>query len=328
MSAKSAAMPRPTGLIPLAIELARPFTLLAPWLGFVSSGLAALGARYHHGIGFSWMEIVPLLIGSVMSATLNAASNTINQIYDRDIDAVNKPHRPIPSGRASLRLAWGLTAFFFIAAWILAWLADPLAGVPGDGQHQCFWIVLVTSFIVWAYSAPPLRTKRLGWGANITIAIPRGVLLKVAGWSAVVSVIDPGTWHEPWYVGLIFGLFLLGATTTKDFADIEGDRAGGCRTLPVVLGPERAAKITAPFFVFPFLLIPIGAWTGVLTGDPIALTVLGLGMATYGAWIGRMMTKDFKALAVDANHPSWKHMYTMMFVGQIGFAVAYWLGAR
>ena len=65
-----------------------------------------------------------------------------------------------------------------------------------------------------------------------------------------------------------------------------------------------------------------------LTGDPIALTVLGLGMATYGAWIGRMMTKDFKALAVDANHPSWKHKYTMMFVGQIGFAVAYWLGAR
>ena len=48
-------------------------------------------------------------------------------------------------------------------------------------------------------------------------------------------------------------------------------------------------------------------------------------MAAYGAWIGRMMTRDFKALAVDANHPSWKHMYTMMFVGQIGFAVAYWL---
>ena len=312
---------RSTSILSLSLELARPFTLLAPWLGFVSSGLAALGARYHDDAQFSWLAVVPLLLGSVMSATLNAASNTINQIYDRDIDAVNKPHRPIPSGRASLKLAWILTAVFFAAAWILAWLADPIAGAPGDGQHQCFWIVVVTSFIVWAYSAPPLRTKRWGWGANITIAIPRGVLLKVAGWSAVVSI----TYPEPWYVGLIFGLFLLGATTTKDFADIEGDRAGGCRTLPVVLGPERAAKITAPFFVFPFLLIPIGAWTDILKGNDIALTILGLGMAAYGAWIGRMMTRDFKALAVDANHPSWKHMYTMMFVGQIGFAVAYWL---
>ena len=310
---------RPSQLT-LAKELARPFTLLAPWLGFLSSGLAALGSRFHHG-SFSWMELVPLLLGSIMSATLNAASNTINQIYDRDIDAVNKPHRPIPSGRISLRGAWAWTAVFYVVAWVLAWLADPIEGVPGHGKHQCFWIVMVASFMTWAYSAPPLRTKRLGWGANLTIAIPRGMLLKVAGWSAVMNIL----YLEPWYVGLIFGLFLLGATTTKDFADIEGDRAGGCRTLPVVLGPVKAARITVPFFVFPFLLIPIGAWTGVLTGNAWALTVLGLGMAAYGTWIGRMMLRNPDALAVDANHPSWAHMYVMMFVGQIGFAVAYWI---
>lgn len=304
----------------IVAELARPFTLVAPWLGFLSSGLAALGTRAHHG-EFSWLELVPLLVGSLMSATLNAASNTLNQIYDRDIDAVNKPHRPVPSGRVGLRAAWALAWLFYAVAWILAWLADPIEGVPGHGRHQCFWIVAVASFLTWAYSAPPLRTKRLGWGANLTIAIPRGMLLKVAGWSAVVDIMH----LEPWYVGIVFGLFLLGATTTKDFADIEGDRAGGCRTLPVVLGPERAARITVPFFVIPFLLIPIGAWTGVLTGNASALTILGFGMALYGAWIGRMMLRNPGALAVDANHPSWAHMYVMMFVGQAGFAVAYWL---
>jgi 4-hydroxybenzoate polyprenyltransferase len=256
-----------------------------------------------------------------MSATLNAASNTINQIYDRDIDALNKPHRPIPSGRVSLRRAWTLTLIFYAVAWILAWLADPIAGVPGHGRHQCFWIVLIASFLTWAYSAPPLRTKRWGWGANLTIAIPRGVLLKVAGWSAVINIID---W-EPWYVGLIFGLFLMGATTTKDFADVAGDRAGGCRTLPVALGIPKAARITAPFFVLPFLLIPLGAFTGALSGNPVALTVLGFAMALYGAWIGRLMLRDPDSLAVDANHPSWAHMYFMMLVGQLGFAVAYWL---
>lgn len=308
------------GILRTAIDFARPFTLLAPWLGFLSSGIAGLGTLSpEHAT--TWAAWFPVLVGSLMSATLNAASNTLNQIYDRDVDAVNKPHRPIPSGRASLRFAWILTTILYAAALVMAWLADPPPGTPGHGERQCFWIVVIAAFLTWAYSAPPLRTKRLGWGANLTIAIPRGMLLKVAGWSAAVDILHV----EPWFVGLIFGLFLLGATTTKDFADIEGDRAGGCRTLPVVLGPRKAAIITAPFFVVPFLLIPLGAMLGILTGDRIALVLLGLGMAAYGAWIARMMLNDPDSLAIDDNHPSWKHMYMMMFVGQIGFAVAYWL---
>jgi 4-hydroxybenzoate polyprenyltransferase len=314
-----AAAPR-AGTWEMVWDLARPFTLLAPWVGFVSAGVAALGAHWGRD-GVAARSLVPLVLGSIMSATLNAASNTLNQIYDRDIDAVNKPHRPIPSGRVSLARAWTVALALYAAALILAWLADPIAGVPGHGSRQCFWIVLVATFLTWAYSAPPLRTKRWGWGANLTIAIPRGVLLKVAGWSAVIDIVD---W-EPWYVGLIFGLFLIGATNTKDFADVAGDRAGGCRTLPVVLGVERAARITAPFFVLPWLLIPVGAWTGVLSGQPAALSALGFAMALYGLWIGRLMLADPGSLAVDANHPSWAHMYFMMLVGQTGFALAYWL---
>jgi 4-hydroxybenzoate polyprenyltransferase len=303
-------------------DLARPFTLLAPWVGFLSSGIAALGLRHLRGEDvLEAAALVPLLVGSIMSPTLNAASNTLNQIYDREIDAVNKPHRPIPSGRVSLPSAWAHALVFYAAALVMAWFADPPPGVAGHGSHACFWIVVVAAFLTWAYSAPPLRTKRLGWGANLTIAIPRGVLLKVAGWSAVLTVADA----EPWFIGLIFGLFLIGATNTKDFADVEGDRAGGCRTLPVVMGVEKAARVTVPFFVVPFLLIPIGAWTGLLSGHRLALVVLGASMALYGAWIGRMMLREPDRLAVDANHPSWAHMYVMMLVGQAGFAVAYWL---
>ena len=64
---------------------------------------------------------------------------------------------------------------------------------------------------------------------------------------------------EPWYIGAIFGLFLLGASTTKDFADMEGDRRGGCRTLPIIYGVKRAAWMISPSFVLPFLLINVGA---------------------------------------------------------------------
>ena len=96
--------------------------------------------------------------------------------------------------------------------------------------------------------------RRLGVWANVTIAVPRGLLLKVAGWSMVASVFH----LEPWYIGSIFMLFLLGASTTKDFSDMEGDAAAGCRTLPIRFGVERAAQMISPFFVVPWLLMPLG----------------------------------------------------------------------
>ena len=165
-------------------------------------------------------------------------------------------------GRLSLREAWAFTFAAYAVALVLAWFVAP------GGRHECFWIVVVATLITVLYSAPPFRTKRLGIWANVTIAIPRGVLLKVAGWSAVKTIF--GT--EPWFIGAIFGLFLLGASTTKDFADMEGDARGGCRTLPIIYGVRRAAWMISPSFILPFLMIAAGtcAW------DPDRQTGLAL----------------------------------------------------
>jgi len=250
-----------------------------------------------------------------MAAALNAASNGLNQIYDFDIDAVNKPKRPLPSGRMTMREAWTFTWITFAAAWLLAWLVAP------GGRHECFWLVVIATIITTLYSVPPCRTKRLGIWANVTVAIPRGTLLKVAGWSSVKTVVGV----EPWFIGMIFGLFLLGATTTKDFADMEGDARGGCRTLPIQFGVTKAAWMISPSFVVPFLMIPIGAWTGVLTGHFWLLQALGLVMTAYGLYVCYLMLRRPEDLAVEENHVSWAHMYRMMFVAQIGFALAYLL---
>ena len=126
-----------------------------------------------------------------------------------------------------------------------------------------------------------MRTKALGIWANITIAVPRGVLLKVAGWSSVKTVMG----LEPWFIGGIFGLFLLGASTTKDFADMEGDRRGGCRTLPIQYGVRRAAWMISPSFVVPFLLINVGTSAGILTGHALLLHLLGAVMTIYGLYV-------------------------------------------
>ena len=294
------------------VEFARPFTLAPPALGVLSGAVTAWGAG-HTKVPLTWALALPVLWGTLMAAVLNSANNGLNQIYDLDIDRVNKPKRPLPSGTLSMGEAWGFTVVFFALAWALAWLADPI------GRHECFWIVVLTTFLCWLYSAPPLWTKRRGIWANVTIAIPRGVLLKVAGWSTVKTIVG----LETWYIGTIFGLFILGASSTKDFADIEGDKAGGCQTLPILYGVKAAAWMIAPSFVFPFVLIPIGVWQGFLTGNPALLMILGPTLIVYGIYTTWLLVRRPEELAATENHPSWTHMYLMMMVAQVGFALAY-----
>ncbi|MGH9309943.1 MAG: UbiA family prenyltransferase [Vicinamibacterales bacterium] len=293
------------------VELSRPFTLLAPALGFASGAVTAAGAEPREPLGPALM-LYPIL-GVVMAAVLNAGSNVLNQICDLDIDRINKPQRPLPSGRLTVAGAWTFTILAYAVALALAWNVAP------GGRRECFWIVIAAAALTVIYSVPPFRTKRFGIWANLTIAIPRGVLLKVAGWSAVKTTAGV----EPWFIGAIFGLFLLGATTTKDFADMEGDRLGGCRTLPIVYGVRRAAWLISPSFILPFVLISIGAFAGILTGNFLLLQLLSFALTLYGTFVCYLMLKRPDDLAVDANHVSWVHMYRMMFVAQVGFAVAY-----
>lgn len=293
------------------LELSRPFTLVAPALGFASGAVTAAGAAPREPFDLQWL-VYPV-VGLTMAAVLNAASNALNQIYDLEIDRINKPRRPLPSNRVSVRDAWVFTVICYVVALVLAWLVAP------DGRHECFWIVAVATVITILYSVPPFRTKRLGIWANVTIAIPRGVLLKVAGWSSVKTTVG----IEPWYIGAVFGLFLLGASTTKDFADMEGDARGGCRTLPIIYGVRKAAWMISPSFVVPFLMISAGAFAGILTGHFLLLQLLSLTMTAYGLYVCYLMLRHPEDLAVEENHVSWAHMYRMMFVAQVGFAVAY-----
>jgi 4-hydroxybenzoate polyprenyltransferase len=283
------------------VGLARPFTLLAPTVGFLAGAVAAARGA----------PPAASYLGAAAAAALNVASNTINQIYDLEIDRINKPGRPLPSGTVSLSGAWRFAALFHLLALGLAWLVN----LP------FFLIVVFTSAVVYAYSAPPFRTKRWGIPANLTIALPRGCLLMVSGWTSVSGDVMNA---EAWFIGLIFGLYVLGAATTKDFSDMKGDAAHGCRTLPVVLGVKRSVLVITPFFVLPFVLMGWGAWSGRLTGSLPGLLGLSAGLSLWGAYVAYLLLRRPEALAVEANHVSWKHMYLLMVAAQAGLAAAYW----
>jgi geranylgeranylglycerol-phosphate geranylgeranyltransferase len=315
----------------LYVELTRPFTLLPPLLGMLSGSLTALGAlRQQQSFGatpgttllFDREVLLHLVLGAAFAAVMNAGSNVLNQWTDLENDRINKPARPLPSGRATVVETAALTAFFFALSLVTAYFIQP------GGRHDTFLVACGGALASIVYSVPPLRTKRFGTAANVTIAIARGCLLKVCGWSCIAPVFGD---LEPWYIGSVFALFLVGGAATKDFADLEGDRAAGCRTWPVELGPRRAARRVAPFLVVPWLLIPLGCLLPgtdrprLLSGDPLILTVLAIGLAVYGIFIARSILRDADALARTENHPSWTHMYIQMMSAQIGLAAAYWV---
>jgi 4-hydroxybenzoate polyprenyltransferase len=299
----------------------RPFTLVPPGVGVLCWGLTATGADPKLALDLA--TVWPLLLGGLMAASLNVASNGINQIYDLEIDRINKPERPLPAGELSLRQAWNITLVAYALALGLAWVIVPASADPETrARHETFWVVLLGALFTYIYSAPPLRTKRLTFLSNLTMAVPRGTLLIIAGWSAARSVLAP----EPWFVALTFGVYVLGAATTKDFADIEGDRQGGCMTLPVRFGVRRSAWMITPFLCLPFLAIPIGVGRGILTGPALPIALIGFGLCLYGAYIAYLILRNPEELATESNHISWKHMYLLMVVAQVSFAVFYLFG--
>lgn len=311
------------------INLARPFTLLPPLLGIVSGAVCAWGSAYNPDPSRALTDsvILTVTLGSLCAAFLNAANNTLNQIYDLEIDRINKPNRPLVTGEVSIHGAWIYTWILYALGTIPTWLVVVYPFTTWTQKlfaplewHECFFIYVAALVSTFIYSVPAFgRTKAHPIGANLTIAIPRGLLLKVAGWTMVARA----THAEPWFIGAIFMFFLLGAASTKDFSDMEGDRAGGCRTLPIAFGVRKAAWMIAPFFVLPWLLMPVGAYTGILTGNPTFIALLGIVLALWGAYTVWLIVRNPDELTSTENHPSWRHMYLMMMAAQIGFAAAY-----
>ncbi len=325
------------GKLRLYNQLARPFTLLPPLLGIISGAVCAFGSVHNPdpARAVTWSVVLTVALGSLCASFLNAANNAINQIYDLEIDRVNKPGRPLVTGELTLSEGWIFTWVFYALALVPTWLVVVHPYVTWSAKataplafHETFFIYLLGFVFTLVYSVPALgRSKARGMLANLTIAIPRGCLLKVAGWAMVAHIGHA----EPWFIGAVFGIFLIGASSTKDFADIAGDRAGGCKTLPILHGVRKAAWIIAPFFVAPWILLPVGAFLpdpqdprhAILTGNPWLLSALGLLLTVWGLYTVYLLVRDPHSLTETENHPSWRHMYLMMMAAQIGFAVAY-----
>jgi len=217
-------------------ELLKPVTWFPPmWAfscGVIASGVPLAG---HWGLAF----VGVLLAGPMVCAT----SQAVNDWFDRHVDAINEPQRPIPSGRMPGR--WGL---YVAVLWTLLSLAvSTLLGPWGVGAAA------VGLLLAWAYSAPPLRLKRNGWWGCAACGICYEGLAWVTGGVVMAGGQAPGL--ESLSLAALYSAGAHGIMTLNDFKAIEGDRQTGIGSLPVRLGVGGAARVACLFMALPQLVV-------------------------------------------------------------------------
>ena len=261
--------PEPRALL----TLIKPITWFPPMWAYLC-GLVASGAAFagHWGL----IALGVLLAGPVVCGMSQAA----NDWCDRHVDAINEPHRPIPSGRVPGR--WGLWVALAMSglAFVIGWQLGPYG----------FAATVAGVAAAWAYSAEPVRLKRSGlWGPGLV-----GLSYETLPWITGAAVLSAGAPDgRVVLIALLYGIGAHGIMTLNDFKALEGDRQTGVRSLPVTLGPARAARLACAVMAAPQVVVVVllAAWGRPLEALAIA-ALLGLqGLAM------RVMLRDPKAKA-------------------------------
>ena len=251
------ARPQPKAML----EVLHPITWFPPmWAftcGVVSSGVNVLE---HWGL---------LLAGIVLTGPLVCAtSQVVNDWYDRDVDAINEPDRPIPSGRLPGR--WGY------------WMALGGTGLSLLlGAALGLWVFLATVvglIFAWIYSAPPLRLKNNGWFGNAAVGFSYETLAWITGAAVMLGGAMPD--ERILWLAFLYGLGAHGIMTLNDFKAIEGDRRLGVRTLPVQLGVQAAAWVACVVMMTPQFIVVglLFAWIQPVHAAAVAALVMVQGV--------------------------------------------------
>ena len=213
------------------IQLTKPGTWV-PLIWGVMCGAAASG-HYEWNVD----NIGKALLCMTMSGPfLTGYTQTINDWYDREIDAINEPYRPIPSGAISENAVKAQIAVLLLGGLACGWQLDQWC------EHDFPVIFLLTVFGSWVsyiYSAPPLKLKAEGWKGCYALGSSYIALPWWAG-MATFGQLTP----DVMLLTVLYSIAGLGIAIVNDFKSIEGDRKLGLQSLPVAFGVEKAKWIT------------------------------------------------------------------------------------
>jgi len=251
---------------PMAVaELLKPITWFPPMWAFTCGVIASdveLRSNWHL-----------ILIGLLLTGPLVCASSqAVNDWFDRHVDAINEPGRPIPSGRLPGR--WGL-------AIAIIWSGLSLIIATGLGPWG-FAATVLALMLAWAYSMPPLRFKENGWLGNAACGLSYESLAWITGSAVMMGGVLPST--ESMLLALLYGIGAHGIMTLNDFKSIAGDRQMGVRSLPVQLGATRAAGLACWTMALPQAIVIGLLFSWGAAGHAIAVLLLLIAQAVMMRW--------------------------------------------
>ena len=183
------------------------------------------------------INIALAIIAGLCGGLIDAGGNIINDYFDVEIDRINKPERPLPSGSISKHEA--------LALYIISTLTGIILGLNLDTISSA--IVILSALVLFMYS---FRLKFIPLVGNFTIAFMTGLAFIFAGSVA-------GNFKSALIPASFAFLINLGREIIKDIEDIEGDMKCGIKTLPIVSGTRMAVLITNLSLITLILVTPI-----------------------------------------------------------------------
>jgi chlorophyll synthase len=260
-------------------ELLKPITWFPPMWAF-SCGVISSGKS----LSENWILIIwgILLAGPLVCAS----SQAVNDWFDRHVDAINEPHRPIPSGRMPGHWGFYIAVLWTLLSLLWAWPLGP-------------WGFVATGLgllLSWAYSMPPIRLKNNGWWGNAAWGLSYEGLAWVTGAAVVLGGELPT--EKTFVLALLYSFGAHGIMTLNDFKAVQGDAQMGVRSLPVQLGVTRAACYACTFMLVAQWAVAIFLW---VWGSLIsALAVWVLSLCQLPLMIRFVRSPVEKALSVSA----------------------------
>ena len=253
------------------VQLLKPITWFPPMWAFLC-GAVSSGA----GLEGRWWFVLGgvLLAGPLVCGT----SQAVNDWFDRHVDAINEPDRPIPSGRVAGR--WGLYIAIIgtVVSAMVAWVLGIWVFVAG----------LVGLALAWGYSAPPFRFKTSGWTGPAVVGLTYEGLSWFTGAAVMLGALPSA---QVLTVLLLYSVGAHGIMTLNDFKAVEGDRETGLKSLPVTMGVGGAARFAcAVMALAQVAVIALLAWWG----HTISAGIVALVLAAQFAAMPRLLRNPRK----------------------------------
>ena len=246
---------------------------------------------------------LPIILAMITVFFEISAGNVINDYFDYKIDMINKPNRPIPSGRIKPKTGRNYAYLLFILGTVTGFLISYI-----NKDWTAFIIVLFSDIVLYIYAYKLKSTPLIG---NLTVGFMTGLCFAFGGY----SINNPEIIAVSWFLGFFAFVMTTAREITKDIEDIEGDKKEGAKTFPILYGEKISAIIAVAFIIVDCILCPLLYFQNIFNIIYLVIIAVAVIIFLYSALI------LIKSQDRDSAHKASKYLKIGMLIAFVAFAL-------